>query len=149
MKSAAWLLPVGPQSSLLGHIGDLGFGSDPLLHEQLKFLLRVVTHPDSDARLAGNYTFPTKGAGGLPIQTMAEFKGAWTPEALLAIQARGFAVGADGIHSYPHVAMAAASFLPGVTEGTMSGQAAWDYLKANIQTEAFNYNPMWAIVPRK
>lgn len=52
--------------------------------------------------------------------------------------------------AYPAIAWAAASFLPGIVDSGLDGQAAWDWMKANVRNQANNaVNPTWAFLPRE
>jgi hypothetical protein len=127
----------------LGHIAELGFGNRALLDRHLELMQALITHPDSHMKVLGAYTIPVQDHSGY-LQTIRDIREAWLPTAWKQMTGAPFSVYADGLHSYPHIALAAASFMPGP-----QGLAAWEKLAAAIPTHPFAYNPMWAITPRE
>ena len=58
----------------------------------------------------------------------------------------------DVEHGYAQIVRAATSFLPGITDGSLSGQSAWNWMNSPTQgvsnQSGLNDNPKWAILPR-
>lgn len=91
--------------------------------------------------------------GGNYYSTWAQVKAAYTTSWQ---NAQTWANTDDAIsdveHGYTHIARAAASFLPGIVDGAVTGQAAWNWINdpaRQVSTQpGLNNNPKWALVPR-
>lgn len=142
---------------VFGHLAELGFTAvEPLRRWFAVNLLHQIADPAYTPKsLIAGYYIPTRGeaapcTASQPLATWAEVAQRMPPAELAAAQKRWDAGASDAEHGYGAIALAAASYLPGISDGELTGQAAWDWLKANLpRQEAFHDNPKWAIVPRR
>jgi hypothetical protein len=142
---------------VFGHLAELGFTAvEPLSRWFAMNLLHQIADPAYMPKsLIAGYYIPTRGeaapcTASPPLATWAEVAQRVPPATLATAQKAWEAGASDADHGYGTIALAAASYLPGISDGELTGQAAWDWLKANLpRQEALNDNPKWAIVPRR
>lgn len=141
---------------------DLGFPqAAPYAQLILKNLLHQILDPAYQPipLLAGYYVStradgnPCMTSTGTPATTSynwTQVKASVPPSEMSAATNRWNAGIAVTDEAYPSIAWAAASYLPGLTDGSLDGQAAWDWMKANVVNQANNtINPTWAFLPRE
>ena len=125
----------------MGHINELGFSSGKLLETVSKNLLNQILNPDYNPFLVDNYHIPIRGLDGLFMTTWAEVKSGYPDSS-------DSSFGATYAISYAQIAKGAASFLVGNSDGDLSGDAAYAWMKDNIPDQSQNDDPTWAFVPR-
>ncbi len=125
----------------MGHINELGFASGKLLETVSKNLLNQILHPDYNPFLVDNYRFPTRDLTGNYLTTWVEVKAGHQDSSDSSFTA-------TYSNSYAQIAKGAAAFLVGVSDGNLSGDAAYAWMKANIPDQVQNDDPTWAFVPR-
>ncbi len=149
----------------LGRIKEFGFADViPIQTALSKNLIHILTDPAANPWLSDDYRYPALGAStGGYFQTWTSWFGAFMPAN--QTQITWFSTPPNDVeHGYAHIERAAASFLPGVNDGALSGQAAWDWVNAaaeNVSPQAglgapgcssnvvgLCDNPKWAILPR-
>lgn len=141
----------------MGHIAELGFaGLEPLRRWFAVNLLHQIADPGYAPKgLIAAYWIPTRGisepcSASPPLENWAELARHIPGSEQAAAEKRWAAGTSDAEHGYPTIAFAAASFLPGIKDGTLSGEEAWSWMKAHLaQQDALNDNPKWALVPRE
>jgi hypothetical protein len=133
---------------VLGHLKELGVGVDAIQAYVGKFLLNILQNPASNPYLVATYAHPiAKASDKYYIDSWA----AWKNGFLSSYDAVGMfnSRANDSEHGYTLIAMAAASFLPGLSDGSLNGQNAWNWIKTNVPSQSImNDNPKWAFVPR-
>ena len=125
----------------MGHIEELGFASGKLLETVSKNLLNQILYPDYNPFLVDNYHIPIRGLDGLFMTTWTEVRSGY-PDSSDSSFAANYA------YSYSKIAKGAASFLAGNSDGSLSGDAAYAWMKANMPDQSQNDDPTWAFVPR-
>ena len=125
----------------LGHMNELGFASGKLLETVSKNLLNQILHPDYNPFLVDNYHIGIRGLDLLFMTTWAEVKAGHEVSS-------DSSFGATYAYSYNKIAKGAASFLVGNSDGNLSGDTAYAWMKANIPDQSQNDDPTWAFVPR-
>jgi hypothetical protein len=126
-------------SQVLGHLTELGFGSQELLSWAAQAPITIATTPGVDPRHLADYRLAvTKKTGGF-FQTWPD-----------AFDIPGWTSGweynlNDPMHGYSYFAMAAMSFLT----NEPGGAAAWAWVNTNgYQVANWPANPKMAILPR-
>jgi len=125
----------------MGHIKELGFAAAKLQETTAKNLLNQILHPDYNPFLVDNYRFPSRDLTGKYLTTWAQVRAGHQDSSDSSFTAT-YAI------SYAQIAKGAASFLGGNSDGSLSGDAAYAWMKANIPDQVLNDDPTWAFVPR-
>lgn len=136
-----------------GHLNELGFPMQRLIEQFGKYFINGAINPSYNPWLLGTYRLPVTSNGQF-IQSWSAMKSSfstayqsitsWPPDEA----ASGSGVSSTS-HGYPHILKAAMSFLTGVSDGSYTGQAAWNWVNANVgNQDAMGVNPRWSIVPR-
>ncbi len=134
---------------VFGHVSELGFPITQVQQTVAKNLLNQLVNPAYNPYLAGMYRMPVLEASTKTYYTdWVSVKRAYLP---LLQNTQVWLDNADNnVYSgYPHIARAAASFLPPINDGPFSGQAAWDWINANVGYQnLLGLDPEWALLPR-
>jgi hypothetical protein len=134
-----------------GHMKELGFPIDAVQQHLAKYFINAAANPSYNPWLMGMYRVPgTQLSDHQYFQTWSALKQGYvaTAQALTAWPNNG-SDDSNISHGYPHIAKAAASFTVGLTDGGYTGQAAWNWLNANVGYQSsVPSNPRWAIIPR-
>jgi hypothetical protein len=143
--SSPWMLNFN--HVVLGYLKELDFPVGRLQETMAKNLLHQIVDLDYNPYLVASYRIPVLSQPGKKfISTWADVKSGYLAAALETfreVDAR------DAEHGYLNIAAAAASFLPGITDGPLSGTAAWNWMSQHApHREVLNDNPKWALVPR-
>jgi len=141
---------------VFGHIEELGFPINKLRQNLALNLLHMLKDPGFNPYLAGAYRVPvTMVSTRTYYQQWADVKQAYKtsfgtpPVNLQTIATWPENDAADMEHGYPRILKAAASFLPGINDGALKGQDAWDWVVASVgYQELEGVNPKWSILPR-
>lgn len=134
---------------VLGHVAELSFPITQVQRTLAKNLLNQLANPAYNPYLAGMYRMPVICAFTKTYYTdWSSVKEAFEPK--VRNTKAWLDNGDENVSSgYPHIARAAASFLPGIEDGTLSGQAAWNWINAHVgHQDLLGTDPSWAIVPR-
>ncbi len=134
---------------VFGHVNELGFPITLVQQTVAKNLLNQLVNPAYNPYLAGMYRMPVLEASTKTYYTdWGSVKLAYLPS-LQNTQVWLDNGDADIFSGYPHIARAAASFLPPINDGPLSGQAAWDWINANVGYQNLvGLDPQWALLPR-
>jgi hypothetical protein len=134
---------------VFGHVNELGFPITQVQQTVAKNLLNQLVNPAYNPYLAGMYRMPVIEASTNTYYTdWGSVLQAYLP-ALRDTQVWLDNGDADIFSGYPHIARAAASFLPPINDGPFSGQAAWDWINANVGYQNLvGQDPQWALLPR-
>jgi hypothetical protein len=134
---------------VFGHVNELGFPITQVQQTVAKNLLNQLVNPAYNPYLAGMYRMPVLEASTNTYYTdWGSVKQAYLPS-LQNTQAWLDNGDADIFSGYPHIARAAASFLPPINDGPLSGQAAWDWINAHVGYQSLlGLDPQWALLPR-
>ena len=146
---------------VLGHIQELGFPVATETQYVAQHIIMQILDPAYNPYLIANYTYPLlSSAAGKPyFSTWQSVLGAFLPSFLSSQTVNKFpsdiASPGDPDFGYVAIAWAAASYLPGYSKGSLSGQAAWNWVNSTIPTSNasqlpgnMSLNPKWALVPR-
>lgn len=139
---------------------DMGFAeARPLANWWLsKHLLHVISDPAYNPNLVGLYyepvmsgsfaSCPSSPATGTPFfQSWAAMKGAFVPATQAYSNLNYATVQAEW--GYPLISLATASFLPGLSDGSLTGQAAYNWMTANVPNQNLTMLvPRLRILPR-
>ncbi|MBI4892556.1 MAG: hypothetical protein HY821_18165 [Acidobacteria bacterium] len=133
---------------VLGHIEELGFPAGAVRKAFALNLLHQLTDPACNHYLVADYQNPVLKADGGLYQSWESYARAWSPD-YFAIQKWPENDDRDVQHGYPHIARAAASFLPGICDGALCGDQAWNWINQHVgYQDLLKDNPKWAIIPR-
>ncbi len=140
----------GYNLNVWGMLSEMGYPFKPILNDRLKIYLYLTIHPDAVPQLVAGYVIPTRNGSGRLIQTPKEFVDAFNPQKIQSIIADNYSNAADPQSGYSLIAKAAMSYLPGVNEGNLRGQDAWNFIKNALSRyeSALTYDQSWAIIPR-
>ena len=149
----------------LGRVKELGFSDvTPLQVALSKNLIHLISDPATNPWLTDDYRFPAlQASNGGYFQTWASWFAAFMPPN--QTQTTWFSNPPNDVeHGYAHIERAAASFLPGINDGALSGQNAWNWVNAALEIVSTQPglggpgcsstvvglcdNPKWAILPR-
>ena len=146
---------------VLGHIHELGFPVATETQFVAQHIIMQILDPAYNPYLIANYTYPLlSSAAGKPyFSTWQSELGAFLPNFLSSQTVNKFpsdiASPSDPDFGYVAIAWAAASYLPGYSKGSLSGQAAWNWVNTTIPTSNasqlpgnMSLNPKWALLPR-
>lgn len=144
---------------VLGHMEELGFSAGPLNNTQFGFLLNMLQNPAFNPFLVEIYKMPVARAStGTYYQTWSDFLLAFTTSWTNAFgttynlrtanQWTASSVGNYSDPGYAHMMRGAASFLAGRTIGGLSGDAAWNWISANVSEGAAGANQSYVFIPR-
>jgi len=135
---------------VFGHLEELGFPIGPYRRTVALHLLHQLVNPAYNPYLSAAYRMPAvRASDGQFFSDWGAVLRAFMPNFRTVT---GWPHGDEGDveNGYPVTARAAASFLPGVNDGNLKGEDAWNWIyKAFRRTDALNNNPKWALVPRK
>lgn len=120
------------------HLTELGFPIRKLRDTVILNLLGQLQHPDYNPNLIEYSRIPTLRADGKYFDNWKDVKDAFVDSL------ENSTVMSPG-NAYNVEARAAASFLPGINDGSLSGQAAWDFISSRTSPKKF---PNWAWLPR-
>jgi hypothetical protein len=141
----------GYNLNVWGMLSEMGYPFKPILSDRLKIYLYLTIHPDAVPQLVAGYVIPTRNGSGRLIQTPKEFVEAFSTSKLQEIIADNYASSAgDGQSGFVNIARAAMSYLPGVNDGNLKGQDAWNFINNALSKYRYaqEYDQTWAIVPR-
>src|SRR5262249_12814815 len=125
---------------VFGHIRELGFPIGPVADAVAKNLMNVIANPDYNPYLVGTGWFlPILDQNEQYFTSFAAMRAAFIPPAgdIKQWPPESYPTSSDG---YTFIALAAASFLPGLSDGNVTGQSAWEWMKAHVpyQKEVLN-----------
>lgn len=134
-------------SVVLGHLEELGFPVTKYKEAVYRHNIGQLQDPTYDPWLIGNYRSPAVmvSTNSFPA-TFAEMKGGYL--ASEQVRSTWESGDTDPDSGYPFYALAAASFYPGLSAGSYTGQGAWNWLNSRVNTAMLNENPKWAFAPR-
>lgn len=140
---------------VLGRVREMGYAEAKGVQEALsRNLIHMLTDPAYRPWVSNAYVTPiTSRATKTYFQTWSEALTGWGAPARNATWWYNTEDSlADVEHGYTHIQRAAASYLPGISDGSLTGQKAWDWINdpaRNVSTQpALRDNPKWAILPR-
>jgi len=138
-----------------GHIQELGYQAAGANLPAFQHLINILANPAFNPYLCGAYM------GGRVMKSSGTFYQTWgsllfsfNPAFAGSINLRTVNRWWDTTSDdnspdgFPHICQGAASYLPGLSEGGITGQAAWDWTVTHINSAPLNDNPQYAIVPR-
>jgi len=132
---------------VLGHLEELGFPTMELRKAVGKNMINQLQNPNFNPWLIATYRTPAimNATGTWPSSWSEALSGFLAVE-----QARtNWPTNAtDPDSGYNFVALGAASFLPGITDGPYTGDGAWNWFTGKLNLGLQNDNPKWAFVPR-
>lgn len=139
-----------------GHIEELGYSKiAPLRKAEVALIIHEAADPAYNPYLSGSYHAPAAQQDGVCnsstswVQKWADMYAAWTPAGISGAAAYFTSTAGDADFGYANIARAAGSYGTDVTDGEISGQAAWTWLYANANNRvALASNPKWALLPR-
>lgn len=133
---------------IFGHLKELGLPIAKLQETAARNLLNQIRNPDYNPYLTSYYRMPLfRRSDGKFFTTWASVKGGFPLSDQTTTTWSG--TPSDPNLSYPLLALAASSYLPGITDGALNGQDAWNWMKANVPNQnLLNDNLLWAISPR-
>jgi hypothetical protein len=138
-----------------GHLQELGFPTQKLVASLAKYFINGAVNPSYNPWLLATYRTPvTRASTGQYFQSWSDAKSAYDPvyQALTSWPPDEAASGSGESnvnHGYPHIVKAAMSFVAGLSDGSYTGQAAWNWINANVGYQSgTNSNPRWSILPR-
>jgi hypothetical protein len=134
---------------VFGHMDELGFPVTKLKRTYQLNLLHQLQNPAFNPYLAGSYRIPVRQQGtNTFFQTWAAVKSAFSSSRQNVTswpENDEFDLG----HGYPRILKAAASFLPGLTDGSLNGDAAWNWVNSRVGgQDGEGFNPRWSLIPR-
>jgi hypothetical protein len=143
--SSPWMLNYN--HIVLGYLKELGFPAGKLQEVAAKNLLNQILNPDYNPFLIASYRIPVrKRPEGVFFDSWAAVKAGYIDSSRQALPESQTT---DVEHGYAHIARAAASFLPGIRDGGLRGEDAWDWMNANVShQDLLHDNPKWALTPR-
>jgi len=143
--SSPWMLNYN--HIVLGHLKELGFPIAKLQETVAKNLLNQILNPDYNPFLVASYRIPVlRQPDRRFLPDWESVKAGFLDPSPAAFSETDMA---DVEHGYTHIAQAAASFLPGIDDGPLRGQDAWDWMANHVGRQSLlNSNPKWALVPR-
>ena len=143
---------------VLGHAAERFPQAVPLQRAAGKNLTNQLANPAFNPWMINAYFAPVlqyspQFGGGNYFASWAQAKAAYIPSWQNAtFWANSDDSLSDVEHGYTQIARAAASFLPGIVDGSVTGQAAWNWINdpaCQVSTQAgLNNNPKWALTPR-
>jgi len=132
---------------VLGYLNELGFPVRKLHETLAKNLINQLQNPDYNPYLAAAYRIPVRKQQGAYIGTWAEVRRGYANPGITGFRASD---SRDVEHGYGRIVQAAASFLPGIVDGRLTGKGAWEWINTNLgEADLLNNNPKWALVPRR
>jgi len=128
-----------------GHLEELGFPIAPLRKRYATHLLQMIRDPGYNPFLVGAYRMPVvRSSTGAYYTSWTDVRAAYLPTLqTVAVWPENDEGNADS--GYPHIAKAAASFLPGISSGSLTGQDAWNWISANVKVSS---ELRWSLLPR-
>jgi hypothetical protein len=142
---------------VVGHLEELGFPIAAVRREMSKPLINQLLNPGYNPWLVGAYHMPMwSAATDTWFADWASLKTGYVTN-FVSLDCGGITQNLQTVtswpqcdegnasHGYPHIAKAAASFLPGLSDGSLTGQAAWNWINPRVNT---NPELRWDIVPR-
>jgi hypothetical protein len=133
---------------VFGYLKELGFPVAKLQETLARNLLNQFVNPDYNPYLVASYRIPVLGQPGKNFfSSWADVRAGYVDPDVSEFRS----VDAHDVeHGYTHIARAAASFLPGLRDGTLLGESAWAWINSHLGTlDLLNDNPKWAFSPRK
>jgi len=142
---------------VMGHLEELGLPIVELRKAMAKPLINQLTNPSYNPWLSGAYHMPIWSATTNTWFTdWASMKGGFSTN-FVNSDCGGVTMNLQTVTSwpqcnegdvndgYPHIVKAAASFLPGLTDGPLTGVAAWNWANSHV---TLSPDLRWDIVPR-
>jgi hypothetical protein len=132
----------------LGHLDELGIPVTKYKQALYKNAINQLQNPTLNPYLIASYRAPAVMQTGTWPQTWSEFRSGFTSTEL-ARTTWDPGMGPDNPdHGYPFIAKGAASFFPGTSDGSYTGDGAWQWFQGKLNESLQNDNPKWAFVPR-
>ena len=145
---------------IVGHLPELGYPAGPVKQFVGQHIINILQNPAYDPYMIASYTYPSiRLSDHLYFDTWSALLAADLPSYITSNATNQFpydvASPNDADFGYVVIGRAAASFLPGLSDGSLTGQNAWNWLNstipvsnANLLFGNMNDNPKWALVPR-
>ena len=148
LTSSPWMAMY--RYTVLGHLSELGFPVTNLLNTASKNFIHSVLDPAYNSYLSCQYRAPLKLTSGAYLTSWAAMQRYFLSAAITDSTGKfpqsAWPTLPDG---YVHLAQAAASFMSGSSDGSLTGSGAYSWLAANVPNQnVLNDTPTWAIVPR-
>jgi hypothetical protein len=142
-----------------GFMEELGYSQIATLRRTTaRNLLHQILDPAYDPYLSASYRMPiaplVSGGCGTPdtnnyFTSWTDVRNAFTQTARDQAQTYFTQGSSDVEHGYPHIAKAAASYLGPVSDGSLIGGNAWNWMASHVPNQTLeNDNPKWSLVPR-
>jgi hypothetical protein len=138
-----------------GHVQELGYPASGANGTAFKYLINILANPAFNPYLCGAYTMATaSNAGKMFYQDwgtlLLSFNPAYNGTVNLRTVSYWWDPNSDDTagDGYPHICQAAASYLPGLSDGAFTGASAWGWTVSHISAAPLNDNPQFAILPR-
>jgi len=134
----------------LGRAKELGYPTDALLKSVAPHLIGQLTDPGYNPYLSATYETPTVSLlTNAWFTNWADAKSGYISSFQTLTTWPDEAFPSDLDQSYALIIRAAASYLPGLTAGSLSGNDAWNWAYAHVLNDSLlNTDPKWAILPR-
>jgi hypothetical protein len=134
--------------TMFGYIDELGFPATVLRRTMLRGMLNQLANPEYNRYLIDEDQICNGPDDRVFFQSWKEVLNAFEQPTRERKSFLGTPVGETEL-GYGYVALAVASFLGDVDEGTMNGREAHKWLYENYPgLDSLNSNPKWALVPR-
>ena len=133
---------------VLGHLDEFGAPVTAWRRKITTNLLDRLTHPDFNPYLVSAYRMPVLTKEGKFFTDWRSVLLAYQPEFQTMTTWPDFAF-PNSPAGYVFIALAAASYLPELSNEGRTGEAAWQWMSQNVKNKnILNSDPTWAIVPR-
>ena len=126
-----------------GHLNELGFNYSKILQDRSKYYTSRILDPSYSPYLIQAYQTPVMTSDSKFLTSWSSVKSAFLPAVR---DARTWE--ATGASDYAYIGFAAVSYAYPYSNGSHTGKAAWEWLKANLYNVSGEENPKWAFLPR-